>query len=516
MLNLKKYSVWLFSQTATKWVLHILFCAVYVGLIGTLADFLDTPVSSIFDYITALLHGGVVVFALFTSLLLLSLLGKWVFAIAYSLLCLIASCLAYFRYTIHFSFNTMIMDVIFQNDINVSADMVTWPLLLWMLLTTAIGGFIAWKGGKYSLNMRSKPIVAIALLAAVSLGVLFGPSSRLASPINMRIPFSFFYTINQYVEQKHEIKQVRPRQCTYATVNAADSVTVVVVIGEAVRPSNLSINGYHRQTTPCIEKWNVVSLDSVFSDYVYTNRSVPHLLSRATTQNPELAYSERSFIDVFKAAGIKTATILNQDAERPYAYFMHEADTVIACNTSKTVYNFSKWLDQDVLLPYQALLTQNQYPFILIHTIGSHWWYNAHYHSDYEVFKPVMQSRNIALCDSMEIVNAYDNTILYADYIWGQLIESLQHKKAVLIYLSDHGEALGEEGVWLHASELPIMHHTAAFVWMSPLYKEAYPQKYNNLLQHKHKRLKTDFLYHSVIDAASIETDVLDSSLSVF
>jgi glucan phosphoethanolaminetransferase (alkaline phosphatase superfamily) len=60
------------------------------------------------------------------------------------------------------------------------------------------------------------------------------------------------------------------------------------------------------------------------------------------------------------------------------------------------------------------------------------------------------------------------------------------------------------------------MHHTAAFVWMSPLYKEAYPQKYNNLLQHKHKRLKTDFLYHSVIDAASIETDVLDSSLSVF
>jgi glucan phosphoethanolaminetransferase (alkaline phosphatase superfamily) len=115
----------------------------------------------------------------------------------------------------------------------------------------------------------------------------------------------------------------------------------------------------------------------------------------------------------------------------------------------------------------------------------------------------------------MEVVNSYDNTVLYTDFIISEIIKPLQNKNAIMIYLSDHGEALGEDNLWLHASDAEIMHHTAALVWMSDKYIENYPNKYNAILSNKQKKYKTDFLYHTVIDAGNISTDVLDIKLSL-
>ena len=126
-----------------------------------------------------------------------------------------------------------------------------------------------------------------------------------------------------------------------------------------------------------------------------------------------------------------------------------------------------------------------------------------------------MQSRIVSNCDSMEIVNSYDNTVLYTDYILSEIIKPLQNKNAIMIYLSDHGEALGENNQWLHASESEVMHHTAAMVWMSNKYIKNYPDKYNALLYNQSNKQKTDFLYHTTIDAGNISTDVLDSTLSL-
>jgi glucan phosphoethanolaminetransferase (alkaline phosphatase superfamily) len=127
-----------------------------------------------------------------------------------------------------------------------------------------------------------------------------------------------------------------------------------------------------------------------------------------------------------------------------------------------------------------------------------------------------MQSRIVSNCDSIEIVNSYDNTVLYTDYIISEIIKPLLNKNAIMIYISDHGEALGENNMWLHANESEIMHHTAALVWMSDRYKSNNKRKHSFLLQKQHKKQKTDFVYHSVIDAANIKTDVIDKELSIF
>lgn len=116
----------------------------------------------------------------------------------------------------------------------------------------------------------------------------------------------------------------------------------------------------------------------------------------------------------------------------------------------------------------------------------------------------------------MHIVNSYDNTVVYTDYVLSGIIEPLKEKNAIVLYLSDHGEQLGENGQWLHASESEIMQHTASLVWMSDKYKRLYPERYDYVLENRHNQYLTDYFYHTVIEAGNIGTDVLDTTMSLF
>ena len=114
------------------------------------------------------------------------------------------------------------------------------------------------------------------------------------------------------------------------------------------------------------------------------------------------------------------------------------------------------------------------------------------------------------------MINSYDNTILYTDYFLAEVINRLRDRKAVLLYQSDHGEALGEEGVWLHASDSPAAHRAAGFVWLSPAYEAAHPTYLEALRRNASRPYRTDYLFHSVLDAGAVRSPYLDASLSVF
>lgn len=506
---------WVQSYWA-KWLGHTFLCALFIIIAFTLSDFINTPIKSATDITTAILHMSIIFIACWSFIIFLSILPTVLFTLGYGFIVIIASILSFYRYTINFSLNTMMLDIVFKNDIKVSADMVTWEIFIWVISFTIIGFFLSIMHKYYSINFKDKLTYIILTTATLSFVILITPNGRFSRPIKERIPFNIYAVTQKYIEEFQEISKERPRKFQIAT-STTDSLVVIVVIGEALRPQNMSINGYHRKTTPRLEALQVISFSDIYSEYVYTNRSVPHILTPADSIHTEYAYTERSFIDVFKAVNFSTTFIANQDAETPYVYFMEEANNNIKVNKSKTVYNFEKWLDED-MLPYynQTLETDTLQSLIILHCIGSHWWYNSHYSNDFEIFKPTMKSRIVSNCDSMEIVNSYDNTVCYTDYFLQQIIEPLSTKNAVVIFLSDHGEALGENGQWLHASNSEVMHKTAAFIWMSDVYKRKYPTKAARCDNNKHRRYRTDFLYHSVIDAAQIQTDILDTTLSVF
>ncbi|MDR2804328.1 MAG: phosphoethanolamine transferase, partial [Dysgonamonadaceae bacterium] len=340
---------------------------------------------------------------------------------------------------------------------------------------------------------------------------------RIRGPVKNRIPFNLYFVTSQYFAEREEALTERPALSESTTCEEEKNLTVVFVIGEALRSDHLGINGYERNTTPYLSNEEIVSFPHIYSKYTYTDASLAHILTRADSVHPDLGYKERSFIDLFKRCGYYTGWLAHQEPTKSYVYFMHECDTLIHINANKSPYVFDRWTDDDMLPAFDALLAEKERKaLIILHTIGSHWYYNSHYTDEFERFTPVTKSRIVSSNTQEEMINSYDNTVLYTDYFLHELIERLRDKKAVLFYLSDHGEALGEDGVWLHAADAPPMHHPACFVWMSPSYKNEHPEMYDMLQQNKNQRYRTDFLFPTITEAAGIQNDGMNPQLSLF
>lgn len=494
-----------------RFYLFVLIATLFSGVCFTSADFITTPVSNLKDVLVLGVQWSVVTAALSFLLLILSV-HKYVFAVGFPLLTLISSVLAYFRLTMNATLTPMLLDAALENDYRTSAELVSTGLLLFVLVTFLISLLFAC----YRIKRISLSSVWIPLCAGLVL--LFGIThiERFERPISERIPFNIYYTIMKYWEEKQIISEERVDLSAGATSSEED-LTVVLVIGESLRPDHLGLNGYKRNTTPLLMHEDIISFPSVYTEQTYTNRSIPHLLTRADSTDYERAYTEKSVVSFFKTCGFYTAWLANQESADTYAYFMNECDTLQYANMDKSSYVFDRWVDSD-LYPYfdRAMQVENKKKMLILHTIGSHWWYNSHFTDEYAHFQPLVKSRVISSNTDEEMVNSYDNTILYTDYFVKGLIDRLRDRNAILIYQSDHGEGLGEDGVWLHAAESPYTHSAACFVWMSAAYKEKYPAKYKQAHSNTLKRFRTDYLWHTLLDAAEISSEYRNDTLSLF
>ena len=504
-----------------KWLIHTSVCTLFILFTCVITDFLPLPsATQVNDILSAGYHFVEIGITLWAFLLLLSLLPPIAFCTLYTIFGGISAILAFFRYKIGFAFNTIILDVIFQTDFTVSADVLSWQLFVWIVLFVITSVILSRKRYAYKIQYKHLASIIIIGLSSVCLIIFTSNFSPLANSVRNHLPFNIYSVTQDYLSERQEIKTERPSVFSYATTS--EDLIVVAIIGEALRSDHLHCNGYKRQTTPRLEQLGIVSFDNIYSEYIHTNRSVPHILTRADSLNPDRAFSEPSFIDVFKAADYQTTFIANQNPEKPYFYFFSEADTSIRINSGRSFVTFDKWLDGDMLPLYNNII-QRPYnkQLIILHCIGSHWWYNAHFVKTPDMdslFTPIVESRVISGADSMAIVNSYDNTILYTDYFLSQVIASLKHKNAIVLFLSDHGEALGEDGKWLHASDPSIkaLHETASFVWFSDIYKKKYPTFVAAAHKNCCQRYRTDYFYHSIIDGAHIQTDILDTTFSIF
>lgn len=332
------------------------------------------------------------------------------------------------------------------------------------------------------------------------------------------MPFSFYDSVSMYLSERRVIAIERPAFDGHSE-EGNDSLTLVLIIGESLRADHLQINGYHRATTPLLcNEPNVVSLPHVWSRYSYTHLSIPHLLTRADDTYPERAYRERSLISVLNEAGYRTAWLSNQESGETFIYFMKECDTLVYANGGGSIGMFDAWLDEDLfpLLDRELENGGESRQFILLHTIGSHWFYNTHFSPRFEHWKPLAKHRVVMSNSSEELSNSYDNTILYSDWFWKNVIDRLRQKKAILLYVSDHGESLGEKGAYWHGSDRQEQLNVASFVWFSDRYAEFYPEKVMALKKNSRRKIKTDYVFHSVISAAGVRSSVADESLDIF
>ena len=152
--------------------------------------------------------------------------------------------------------------------------------------------------------------------------------------------------------------------------------------------------------------------------------------------------------------------------------------------------------------------------FVVLHTSTSHGpQYSQKYPPDFELFKPVCNSVELGECSHQELINAYDNTIVYTDYFLSQVIENLKaltHYHSAMLYVSDHGESLGENNLYMHGVPLSIapkeQYEIPFIVWMSDGSKELKPNE--ELSQHH--------VFHSVLNFLGIKSPIYDESMNIF
>ena len=512
MLRQRKINHWSFT---VFWLAVSL--AYVLGFV--LADFAGTPWSSSGGL--AVIAAQVFVVAVFSAAVI-GLMAVWrpVFAVTFPLLVTLSAVAAWFRLTMNISLTPNIVQVVVVNDLNTWGTVITADLIVWTLAALAFGVLAAVCRYR-QVQQPGRPWVwtaAFAVVAAVPVSV-----ARLEGPVLSRMPYSMYSATRGYLRNRTEIAENRNNFENTPAVSGADSLDVVVVIGESLRADRLGLNGYGRQTTPGLSADTaVVSLPRMFSPLTFTYVSVPRIVTRADADHPDRAYSEQSFITLFRRAGFSTAWLSNQDDATGYVYFMHEADTLRQVNAGRSLYDYADWYDTDLLPPLDSVLAAGKpRSLTVLHTIGQHWWTPSHTPDSLVRWKPVADSRVIAELSPAMLSNSYDNSVLATDDFLCRVIHRLRNRRAVVIFISDHGEALGEDGIFLHAGDpapgtaaYNAVHNTACLVWYSVKYAQSYPRKIRALRAGSARNFTTDNIFHSVLDAADIATPALDLKLS--
>jgi lipid A ethanolaminephosphotransferase len=173
-------------------------------------------------------------------------------------------------------------------------------------------------------------------------------------------------------------------------------------------------------------------------------------------------------------------------------------------------------------LAEQIQASDKQKVFVVLHQTGSHGpSYYSKYPKEFEVFKPICRSVELSNCSQEELINAYDNTVLYNDHFLDQLrktLEGLKDTSSAYLYVSDHGESLGEGGIYLHGTPYSIapeqQFKVPFFVWMSPSFID---QKHISIDKLRAREQSTQAnVFHSVMGAFDMDSEIYNKDLDMF
>lgn len=298
----------------------------------------------------------------------------------------------------------------------------------------------------------------------------------------------------------------------------------VIVVGEASRAENWQLYGYSRPTNPRLsQEPGLVLYEDAVTQSNTTHKSVPLILSAASAEDYSVIYSYKSILNAFKETGFSTVFLSNQIPNRSFTdFYAEEADFHHNIRTPKgdgliTVNNFD-----EAMLPlmqhYIDSLPGNL--FFVLHTYGSHFNYKERYPSGFSVFTPD-NATGVKAENRQQLINAYDNSILYTDDFLHRVIGILRNTPAAstLFYTSDHGEDLLDDRRkrFLHSSPNPTFYQLRipVFMWFSDNYRTAFPEKVRHAAANRTKPVATNAAFHTMLDAASIATPYLDTGLSL-
>lgn len=303
----------------------------------------------------------------------------------------------------------------------------------------------------------------------------------------------------------------------------------VLIIGESSRFDRWQINGYHRETSPLLSSLdNMITYRDVVAGAHYTWVSVPQIITRANPDNYDLQYREKSILAAFKEAGFDTYWLSNQSDQDVFwsgSITLHArtADVSVFSPTYSPNLEFEDIYDGRLLPLVDSVLKFNtRNLFIVLHTMGNHWEYSRRYPPEFDIFQPSGYRQSIDPSDVSNreaLLNAYDNSIRYADYFIYNVIRIVEANSdiATVTFISDHGEDLYDA-----QADRPDFHFRPSaatlrvplFIWSSQSYDSIYREKRIALVANASRPIGAENIFYTLADMANIGMTDFDSTKS--
>jgi KDO II ethanolaminephosphotransferase len=336
-------------------------------------------------------------------------------------------------------------------------------------------------------------------------------------PVNWLFGASM-YAFDHWSQSQRQTTRFDPSaHFNYRLPEQADNVFIVFVIGESARYDHMGIFGYARNTTPLLAKEKNLAFLRGDSCDTITKSSLKCMFVRpgGTIDDPVRGtpvVKEENVFKVFKSLGF-SLDLFSTQGEIDFYLSTHSDYYKFRETYAAAVRNRNIPIYDHLLLPDLAA-SLAQHPagkhIVVLHTMGSHYRYSARYPNSLTTFYPDCRQAH-HLCSQEEIINAFDNSILYTDTFLSQIIAQLREKKAVLFYASDHGESLGENGVFLHGTPKhkapPEQRKVPLLVWASDLWlkEPTHREAFEQISRHRDDRLWAhQTIFASMLDCLGV------------
>lgn len=447
-------------------------------------------------------------FVFYIGLYLLRTVGKWLLVIFFN----ISAIAVYFINTYGVIIDRSMVGNVFNTNQEEASSFFSFGLILYTLFLGILPSIFLFKFKIIYPKLKHFLIHTVVTLVFLGILVFANSTNWLWIDKNSKslgglvMPWSYVVNSIRYyshINKKNEKQILLPD----ATIKDNEKSVVVLVIGESARSSNFSLYGYEKNTNPLLSQIAGLKHFKAESCATYTTAGLKCILEHKDTGKlyeilPNYLFRNGAEV-IWKTTnwGEPKVTIEN---------FKNKEALRKNCNTLDCEYDgiLLKGLKDEILAsPKNKIL-------VVLHTSTSHGpTYYKKYPKEFEIFTPVCKSVELANCTQQELINAYDNTIVYTDYIVASLIDELKQLKQYntsMIYISDHGESLGEKGLYMHGIpkslapkeqlEIPFI------VWTSQNSRTIKAQ--DEYAQHN--------IFHSVLDFLAIESPVFEEDMSIF
>ncbi|RJT15149.1 kdo(2)-lipid A phosphoethanolamine 7''-transferase [Rahnella inusitata] len=454
-----------------------LFIALYLGILLNLPIFFRRYSQLHYDNALSIAVEMLAAFALVYFLcVLLSFTGKTVFRVLMSVVVISSAAASYYMILFNVDIGYGILAAALASDsIDLSKESIGTHFIAWTVLVSLIPVLLLWlsKMPGASLKQTTPKTLAVKVVLLIVSGLLcylplqmMGKVQDRHDVVNNRMMASYggvvagtyspsnwlsalgLYVYSSYSQAEDTKNLFDPaKHFTYTEPADAKDMYVVFVIGESARRDHMGLYGYERDNTPHLDKEkNLAALEGYSCDTA-TKLSLRCMFVRegGASEAPQRTLKEANVFSVLKSKGW-SSELYSMQSEAWFYNKTRADDYSLRENIASEKRNAGKPVD-DMLLVDEMKDSMANHPngkhLIILHTKGSHYLYSDRYPRSFAKYQPECMGIDDS-CSTAEMINAYDNSLLYTDYFLSKVFDQLRNKNAIVFYASDHGESISK------------------------------------------------------------------------